>query len=253
MESIDDQLACKVCYELTVDILETVCCHQLLCASCIACLTSCPVCRNPRLAANTNVVIKRMVGSLPATCECGYVTTREGLKPHEASSCPIKQFTCSVASCAYSGRLSEFLTHVIAQHPQETIKAFTSAPSNEPRDCIGRRGNARLGSNGKYYCGQRLNGSCTCCNGFCGPTNGCNCEACMRLDIEARALPPLHLVNKEGRTSRPNGGFWYCGAKVLSASISCDGWCGPSNGPQCRVCELLQRQVSSRYSSLVRY
>lgn len=34
---------------------------------------------------------------------------------------------------------------------------------------------ARLGETGKYYCGGDLEGHCNCCNGECGPTNGCNC------------------------------------------------------------------------------
>jgi hypothetical protein len=48
--------------------------------------------------------------------------------------------------------------------------------------------NARLGENGKYYCGGPLEGPCDCCNGYCGPENGCNCSACMQLDIKMRCL-----------------------------------------------------------------
>ena len=45
----------------------------------------------------------------------------------------------------------------------------------------GRR--ARIGESGKYYCGGVLDTNCMCCNGYCGPDNGCNCSACMKLDI----------------------------------------------------------------------
>ena len=45
---------------------------------------------------------------------------------------------------------------------------------------------ARLGASGKYYCAGRLETKCSCCDGYCGPENGCNCTACMRLDIASR-------------------------------------------------------------------
>jgi hypothetical protein len=35
----------------------------------------------------------------------------------------------------------------------------------------------QLGSTGKFYCGGKLDGpKCSCCNGYCGPTNGQNCS-----------------------------------------------------------------------------
>lgn len=34
---------------------------------------------------------------------------------------------------------------------------------------------SRLGASGKYYCGGRLETKCSCCDGYCGPENGCNC------------------------------------------------------------------------------
>jgi hypothetical protein len=40
---------------------------------------------------------------------------------------------------------------------------------------------AKMGTTGKYYCGRRVL-YCSCCDGHCGPTNGCNCESCQQLD-----------------------------------------------------------------------
>ena len=40
-----------------------------------------------------------------------------------------------------------------------------------------------LGDTGKYYCGMKLL-SCNCCDGHCGPNNGCNCGPCAQLDKE---------------------------------------------------------------------
>ena len=39
------------------------------------------------------------------------------------------------------------------------------------------------GDTGKYYCGMKLL-SCNCCDGHCGPNNGCNCGPCAQLDRE---------------------------------------------------------------------
>lgn len=42
---------------------------------------------------------------------------------------------------------------------------------------------SRKGENGRYYCGMQVL-ECSCCDGHCGPTNGCNCSACQQLDKE---------------------------------------------------------------------
>ena len=65
-----------------------------------------------------------------------------------------------------------------------------------------RQRQARIGQSGKYYCGGSLETSCACCDRQCGPTNGCNCSSCMKLDLECRMLPKGYLVNKEGRSVR---------------------------------------------------
>lgn len=36
----------------------------------------------------------------------------------------------------------------------------------------------KKGTTGLYYCGNTLDVKCSCCNGFCGPTNGCQCSSC---------------------------------------------------------------------------
>ncbi|KAK9747383.1 Regulator of chromosome condensation (RCC1) repeat [Popillia japonica] len=46
---------------------------------------------------------------------------------------------------------------------------------------------ARKGELGKYYCGLRVL-TCACCDGICGPTNGCNCQPCQKLDAEEQNI-----------------------------------------------------------------
>lgn len=113
----------------------------------------------------------------------------------------------------------------------------------------GRR--ARLGSTGKYYCDGRLDGTrCSCCNGRCGPSNGCNCSACMQLDVQKRKLPRGWLVNRDGASARCTSvtpGKFYCGRMVMQDDRRTDGYCGPTNGEQCLACRRLNEQQFQRY------
>jgi hypothetical protein len=45
---------------------------------------------------------------------------------------------------------------------------------------------AKKGISKKYYCGGSLFSDCECCDGHCGKNDGCNCWACMILDIKMR-------------------------------------------------------------------
>ena len=111
---------------------------------------------------------------------------------------------------------------------------------------------ARLGDSGKYYCGGPLETDCMCCNGYCGPDNGCNCKYCMKLDIAVRALPKGYLVNRDGAACRKGtSGNFYCGRKVLIGVAFCDGYCGPTNGPSCVSCNTINQQVKDRYLKLI--
>ncbi|XP_052077229.1 E3 ubiquitin-protein ligase HERC2-like isoform X2 [Mytilus californianus] len=46
---------------------------------------------------------------------------------------------------------------------------------------------ARKGTTGLYYCGMKVL-SCSCCDGHCGPNNGCNCPPCQKLDKEEEEI-----------------------------------------------------------------
>ncbi|CAF3446657.1 unnamed protein product [Rotaria sp. Silwood1] len=113
---------------------------------------------------------------------------------------------------------------------------------------------ARLGSTGKFYCGGTLDGSqCNCCNGKCGPTNGCNCSSCMLLDVQKRILPRGWLVNSDGAPARCSSQLpttFYCGRRVMPDDGTSDGYCGPTNGPQCTACQRLNQQQRDRYKHI---
>lgn len=129
----------------------------------------------------------------------------------------------------------------------------------DPRYSRNRNGDrVWVGSTGKYYCGRRVL-NCRCCDGHCGPTNGCNCPDCMQLDVSSSRLPPGHLVNREGRVSTlAFNGHFYCG-KFLETTMpnqlppgrcaSPHYRCSPERPEwgQCRACAALD---GTRYASV---
>ncbi|PAA47919.1 hypothetical protein BOX15_Mlig023966g1 [Macrostomum lignano] len=107
----------------------------------------------------------------------------------------------------------------------------------------------------KNYCGRRLNGPpCDCCDGSCGPRNGCNCCGCMRRDLEEFGLLKIRaLVNREGAVSRLSSetNKFYCGRKNMARDRMTDGFCGPNNGNNCHACRQLDIQSRDRYYLIV--
>ena len=81
---------------------------------------------------------------------------------------------------------------------------------------------AALGSTSKYYCGGQLLGRCECCDGFCGPDSGENCDACMELDIKRWNLSRTYLINTIGyicQVLRVQGIPRVCCFRLISAKM----------------------------------
>src|SRR5690606_31815952 len=64
------------------------------------------------------------------------------------------------------------------------------------------------------YCGEKSDIRCTGCDGNCGPTNGCQCSNCMKLDIEFYKLPPGFTLNHEGNYCQLIDNKFYCGVRI---------------------------------------
>lgn len=280
-------LSCAVCLEIATLPVETSCCHHVFCRLCVESLAACPTCRASPMQAKQSVVLTRMVDALPAKCPrgCPAVLTRGALAAHERA-CPNAVLACSM--CELSAQRPKMLEHLVAAHGDRVLECmplFSSAaaagraseePSVHMADApafqdpsaaaaaarapidvlsVGRGGGrrVRIGRTGKHYCGGRLPGSCGCCDGRCGPTAGCNCLACMELDVAARRLPRGYLVNGDGRTARKGDtGKFYCGAAVMQGVLLCDGYCGPTDGPNCPACVALDRVAARWYPHLLR-
>uniref|UniRef100_T1IYS2 HECT-type E3 ubiquitin transferase n=1 Tax=Strigamia maritima TaxID=126957 RepID=T1IYS2_STRMM len=69
---------------------------------------------------------------------------------------------------------------------------------------------AKKGETGKFYCGMRVL-TCVCCDGCCGPNNGCNCLSCQKLDKEERDR--LEEETKRPQHSKAQIEGWTWGQK----------------------------------------
>ena len=173
--------------------------------------------------------------------------------------CEFQTFECPSRDCEFSGAKRAFADHLAAAHTTTLIlnhkQLFedTSTHTDRIKTVEADRGDVRLGVTGKYYCGGQLNGPlCSCCDGTCGTGNGCNCLECMRLDVTVRKLPPNWLVNRDGFACRKgsNGRNFFCGRKVMEDVYGCDGYCGPTDGPNCYACQKIDDQYNTRYAAL---
>ncbi|XP_055344526.1 uncharacterized protein LOC129592499 [Paramacrobiotus metropolitanus] len=255
-------LECGICLELAVKAVESTCCHKIFCSQCVLRLRDdrCPNCREDDFDSVDSHLARRIINDFPAHCHfCQAAVTRGNVDDHMAM-CDDRMTQCTAPGFKYTGNPKGFIDHIAGSHSDQLLKnavaLFMRSPvEGEDGDRIRIRDNpdgnvARQGASGKYYCGKALNGNCRCCDGFCGPDNGCNCQACMKLDIAARCLPKGYLVNKEGATCRKGTtGLYYCGRRVLVGKDDCDGHCGPTNGPNCSACKMLDVQADDRYAS----
>ncbi|UJR38104.1 hypothetical protein I4U23_030784 [Adineta vaga] len=285
MASIDNcelSLTCAICLDVASaeNAIETSCCHHLFCFTCITTVETCPVCRQTNFKTIPAYFARRMIGNMFIQCPstgCKEKITRSNLMDHLSNHCTYSVLLCPDPNCKnFKCIKKDFLKHLTKQHREilmenykklwptrdATDRSETSFESNErlslndriegTRNTFGRY--ARLGSNGKFYCGGALDGArCSCCNGYCGVTNGCNCSACMLLDVQKRQLSYGWLVNRDGaaaRCSQQEPTKFYCGRNVLTPNARTDGYCGPTDGEQCPACRTINEQRPGRYKQI---
>jgi hypothetical protein len=91
-----------------------------------------------------------------------------------------------------------------------------------------------------YYCGRQMN-QCRCggCDGICGPTAGCPCNACLDLirNRDKVAVKKGLGPGIGGDTGLHSTQLYYCGRRMNQCRCGrCDGVCGPNNGCPCNAC-----------------
>ena len=174
-----------------------------------------------------NAFAKRLIGELIIKCPnlCGEEFLVCDSRKHK-TTCTMRQIQC--VDCKKHFVLNKFEDHIFTDHLKEALYRFDADFMKKERqswvqksDRIAKTGNAHgdfamVGASGKFYCGNEIEACDTCCEGHCGPDNGCNCRACIFIDAEARHLPPGFLVNKLGRSCRVSkaSGKVHCGGMV---------------------------------------
>lgn len=242
---MDEYIQCHICLEPAEDAVETECCHNVFCEGCIKIYGTkkheCPMCRQSNVKWNESPFIRQIVADKEVPCPYGCKKTikKSEVKEHK-SDCEGVEFVCNTEGCKFKAGREEFIKHILSLHETSILenmcktsiskkasKGKFDSPLAKMRLLVGvmnsQNNLARPGSTGKFYCGKKLDKmKCKCCNGNCGPTNGCNCSMCMQLDITIRSLPKGYLVNTAGRTAKysPEAKVFYCNA-VFDTSEKC--------------------------------
>lgn len=280
---MDSEFSCPICMDICEDAVESNCCHRIFCSICLSKVQTCPNCRKapPSFTFETAHFVRRVIGNISVDCPegCGAQVTRSELKAH-VKNCPSQQIACPAPNCGFKDEQKMFARHLLEAHEDTLVKRAWFL-FNDPQPLSvenvpvcpsiagstitvedlkgrvnGKNVTARLGESGKFYCGSGLGTLCGCCNGRCGPTDGCNCSACMKLDVLRARLPSGWFINRDGYPAHlsPETNQYYCGRRVkaLRSARFCDGCCGPNNGPNCFACKKLDEQAIPRYQSIWR-
>ena len=171
-----ESLTCPICLELVDDAVEASCCHQVFCDRCILSVSRdcCPKCRKP-FETLVSHITRRLIDTMPRSCSfpgCNVKLSKSELKHHE-KACEQRIYNCPVSSCKYEGLRPDFAAHIALAHEESLVRNAEAILTKSGRrrdvdvrenvDLVATKTNSRgltcrLGSSGKYYCGQRLDG-----------------------------------------------------------------------------------------------
>lgn len=276
--SLMDEFHCGICRDYVSNAVETACCHNLACEECFTIQAQCPWCGSSEVRYSPSFPIRRIVSNLPTHCtECDLAIKR-GEITHHITVCPKRKITCLFCFSIFSKDVIS--KHLYQYHEEEVLSTLLgleqtkllltlnskgmlsndgvllqSNTSNTPENLIGVKINlngtqARLGGNGKYYCSSKNNTCKECCEGVCGPFEGCNCWECMSLDVKNRKLSREYMVNREGRICRRyDNGSVFCGCRVICLD-SDRVECSLDNGMNCEACQKIQKQWDVIYAQV---
>ena len=124
MEVIDQELECGICLQTCQAAVETCCCFNLFCQSCVASINRCPVCREEPFFNRPNHAVRRMISRLPVKCDaCKNEVQRERMERHKLE-CECLQHNCSI--CDFVGSRKDFVKHLSDFHTANLVETFSS-------------------------------------------------------------------------------------------------------------------------------
>jgi len=268
-----EEFDCSICLSTCNNAVESVCCGNLYCQECTGTIYQCPTCRREPFQAVPNRVLRKAIGKLEVACsKCQQMVQRGNVTDHELI-CPMSVYSCSRDGCSFEGVEDEFWQHLHTAHKRHVLNMYTNndrklnEATTSTKSCADAATQTFMNKsalansaghlvqvskfNLKFYCGQRLTQPCGCGSvtrlfgnqgaggdhTVCGPSYGCNCLACMELDLQIRTLPKGSLVNRIGNVScRDEFGHFFC-KREQEGSV-----CGDDNF-QCQCCKSLDKQT----------
>lgn len=117
--NLDEQFKCPICLEVCEKAVETPCCHNLFCRSCLLPeehrIDHCPICKHPLQGTQIreNVPVQRMIADMPCSCRfagCDAQLVRRNRAQHEAwcDFMPVR--------CPFSNQCPSLLRCQLPQH-----------------------------------------------------------------------------------------------------------------------------------------
>ncbi|XP_065054194.1 uncharacterized protein LOC135682995 [Rhopilema esculentum] len=260
-DAMFSHMVCSACGGIPEDAVETSCCHNVFCAACLQALAdqACSFCNSNFLICISHVT-RRIVGTLPTQCShsgCTETMPKSSMKEHIAN-CQYRPSRCLFKECNEVCLQKDLSQHLFKVHEDEVIRCVVKCNESEELDRMATEKNengdaCHRGKTGKFYCGKPLDDpECSCSGAQCGPETGCNCNACMKLDVVTQSLAVRTYVNRMGHPSKQstkNENF-YCGRMVLKGTSRKDVCCGPKRGKSCSACRELQGLVKTRYADV---
>ncbi len=120
----ESMLHCSICLDMAMDAVETDCCHQIFCETCLSQVDKCPSCRKSNFVSRANVFARRVIGVLPARCPfCENVVQKDNLEEH-IRVCDRRPFYCGAPECHFAAEKEAFLTHLISTHQEVFLRTY---------------------------------------------------------------------------------------------------------------------------------
>jgi len=129
-DNLNLSLTCAICLDVASadNAVETSCCHNLFCLTCIENVQPCPACREADFQTVPAYFARRLIGNLTVACPndgCTDKISRSDLTNHLAVHCAYSKIICPDPQCKdFQCTKKLFLQHLINNHEQLLLDNF---------------------------------------------------------------------------------------------------------------------------------
>lgn len=256
MTDSQSHLRCHICDDYAHNAVETHCCRQVFCKSCIVELSQngkpCPKCKTLHVVYRCNQTARRQISEIEETCpnQCGETILKDSHRQH-AKICKLRTYYCTQEDCTFAGFEGRFLEHMISVHRRLVLVTFSGSVRENRKSGDSSSG---CGSIGSDYCTISAEGPSPSSRGVNARRTSKTEGLCAQnRDRNSAQTEGLCVQNRDGNSAQmgQNGKF-YCGkaSEVLKRKRQSDqtlvmekGPCGPDRGSNCEACMALDVRV----------